>query len=167
MSAERSPKQNSRLSRTNNSACGHHEDHRAGHRRECINGALRQRLTRSQGYKSYAVRTVITGWFVYPSGAIGAFTHGRQGREFQLDYRSQRIWKVQHPRLDMFRPRYHQPGRCARAEPAGRQTDRMRASQGLTTCVGPHLQARSSRRHKSQCDHHIRQQGQEEQPRRL
>lgn len=28
--------------------------------------AMRQYLTHFQGYKSYAVRTVISGWFVYP-----------------------------------------------------------------------------------------------------
>jgi hypothetical protein len=122
------PNKTAKPSTTNNSVCGHHEDHRAGHRCECIAEAVRQSLTLSQGYKSYAVRTVITGWFVYPSGAIGTFTHNRQGRELQLDHRTQRIRKVQHPRLDMFRPRYHQPGRCARAELAGRRNPKLRTS---------------------------------------
>jgi len=76
--AVRSAKQNSQPSTTNNSACGHHEDHRAGHRREYTVETVRQCLTQLQGYKSYAVRTVITGWFVYPAAQlVRSLTIGR------------------------------------------------------------------------------------------
>lgn len=83
-------------------------------------GYLRPVLTNFQGYKSYAVRTVISGWYVYLPlyGTIAAYSV--QGRELQLDYGTERIWKIEHPRRNMFRPWYQQLERGAGAESPGK-----------------------------------------------
>jgi hypothetical protein len=56
---------NTNRATVNTSTCRRHEDYRASHRRMWFDVRLRRTLTPSQGYKSYAVRTVISGWFVY------------------------------------------------------------------------------------------------------
>jgi hypothetical protein len=56
---------NTNRATVNTSTCRRHEDYRASHRRMLSDVRLRRTLTHSQGYKSYAVRTVISGWFVY------------------------------------------------------------------------------------------------------
>jgi hypothetical protein len=110
---------NTNRATVNTSSCRRHEDYRASHRRMLFDVRLRRTLTHSQGYKSYAVRTVISGWFVYHPIANQLSAHSKQGRQFQFHYGTQRLRKVQHSRCDMFRPRYHEPGRGSSTEPAG------------------------------------------------
>jgi hypothetical protein len=45
--------------------------------------------------------------------------HIEQGRELQFNHGTERVWKIEHPRLDMLRTRYKQLERGAGAESPG------------------------------------------------
>lgn len=74
----------------------------------------------AQGFKSYAVRTVIAGWFVYtPHRANTSAADSSQGRDLQFNHWIKRFREVEHSGRNMFRPRHNEHEHRPRSEPPG------------------------------------------------
>jgi len=90
-----------------------------------------------------------------------------QGREFQLDYRIERKWKIEYSGCDMLCSGHYKHDNSQGTKSPSMRPDLSEPNRTNVILLGSHIQAWSSRSYQSQCDYRLRQSRQEEVPYRI